>query len=55
MARDTQHGSGRRGQKLGSSERDYIDVLQLTQVSSHHRPPQLFKDAKRHASFVQAD
>jgi hypothetical protein len=38
MAGDTQHPFRRHGQKLGSSERDYMDVLQFTQVCSHETP-----------------
>jgi hypothetical protein len=38
MAGDTQHPFYRRGQKLGSGERDYMDVLQFTQVRSHQFP-----------------
>jgi hypothetical protein len=32
------HPFCRRGQKLGSSERDYMYVLQITQVSLHFTP-----------------
>ena len=38
MAGDTQHPFRRPGQKLGSSERDYMYVLQLTQACLHQRP-----------------
>jgi hypothetical protein len=56
MARGTQHPFRRRGQKIGSGERDYMYVLQLTQVSSHQsssHAPSL--DAKRHIPVIQND
>src|SRR5216683_578817 len=48
MARGTQHPFCRRRQKLASSERDYMYVLQLTQVCSHQRSSHCLPlDAKR--------
>jgi hypothetical protein len=55
MAGDTQHPFYRRGQRFGSSERDYMDVLQFTQVCSHQRPfSYKLLDAKPDTGVIQS-